>query len=84
MQTDNRLFDDLSKLANGAVGTLTGIGKEIEQMVKSRMERFVGDLDMVRRDEFDAVKAMAEKARAENEALALRLAALEAKLGDKP
>ncbi len=83
MQTDNRLFDDLSKLANGAVGTLTGIGKELEQMVKSRMERFVGDLDMVRRDEFDAVKAMADKARAENEALAARLAALEAKLGDK-
>jgi BMFP domain-containing protein YqiC len=83
MQTDNRLFDDLSKLANGAMGTLSGIGKEIEQMVKSRMERFVGDLDMVRRDEFDAVKAMADKARAENDALALRLTALEAKLGDK-
>jgi BMFP domain-containing protein YqiC len=83
MQTDNRLFDDLSKLANGAFGTLSGIGKEVEQMVKSRMERFVGDLDMVRRDEFEAVKAMADKARAENEALATRLAALEAKSGDK-
>jgi BMFP domain-containing protein YqiC len=83
MQTDNRLFDDLSKFANGAVGTLTGIGRELEQMVKSRMERFVGDLDMVRRDEFDAVKAMADKARAENEALAVRLAALEAKYVDK-
>jgi BMFP domain-containing protein YqiC len=83
MQTDNRLFDDLSKLANGAVGTLTGIGKELEQMVKSRMERFVGDLDMVRRDEFEAVKAMADKARAENEVLAARLAALEAKTVDK-
>ncbi len=84
MQTDNRLFDDLSKLANGAMGTLTGMGKELEQMIKSRMERFIGDLDMVRRDEFDAVKAMADKARTENEALAARLASLEAKLGDKP
>ncbi len=84
MQSDNRLFDDLSKLANGALGTLSGISKEIEQLVKNRMERFVGDIDMVRRDEFDAVKAMAEKARAENETLSARIAALEAKLGDKP
>ncbi len=83
MQSDNRLFDDLSKLANGALGTLSGISKEIEQMVKSRMERFVGDIDMVRRDEFDAVKAMADKARAENEALSARIATLETKLGDK-
>jgi BMFP domain-containing protein YqiC len=83
MQSDNRLFDDLSKLANGALGTLSGLTKEIEQMVKSRMERFVGDIDMVRRDEFDAVKAMADKARAENEALSARIASLEIKLGDK-
>lgn len=83
MQSDNRLFDDLSKLANGALGTLSGLTKEIEQLVKSRMERFVGDVDMVRRDEFDAVKAMADKARAENEALSARIASLETKLGDK-
>jgi BMFP domain-containing protein YqiC len=83
MQSDNRLFDDLSKLANGALGTLSGISKEIEQLVKSRIEHFVGDLDMVRRDEFDAVKAMADKARAENEALSARIAMLEAKVGDK-
>lgn len=83
MQSDNRLFDDLSKLANGALGTLSGLTKEIEQLVKSRMERFVGDIDMVRRDEFDAVKAMADKARAENEALSARIASLETKLGDK-
>jgi BMFP domain-containing protein YqiC len=83
MQSDNRLFDDLSKLANGALGTFSGIGKEFEQLVKSRMEQFIGGLDMVRRDEFEAVKAMADKARAENDALAARLAAMEAKLGDK-
>jgi BMFP domain-containing protein YqiC len=83
MQSDNRLFDDLSKLANGALGTLSGMGKEIEQLVKNRMEHFIGGLDMVRRDEFDAVKAMAEKARAENEILAARLTTMEAKLGDK-
>jgi BMFP domain-containing protein YqiC len=83
MQSDNRLFDDLSKLANGALGTLSGVGKEIEQLVKNRMEQFVGGLDMVRREEFDAVKAMADKARAENDVLAARLASLEAKLGDK-
>jgi BMFP domain-containing protein YqiC len=83
MQSDNRLFDDLSKLANGALGTLSGVGKEIEQLVKNRMEQFIGGLNMVRREEFDAVKAMADKARAENETLAARIATLEAKLGDK-
>jgi BMFP domain-containing protein YqiC len=83
MQTDNRFFDDFSKLANGAVGTLSGLGKEMEAMMRSRFERFIGGLDLVSREEFDAVKAMAEAARAENEALAARLAALEAKAGDK-
>ncbi len=79
MQQDNRFFDDLSKLANGAVGTLSGMGRELEAMVRQRIEKYIGGLDMVSRDEFDAVKAMAEKARAENVALEARLAALEAK-----
>jgi BMFP domain-containing protein YqiC len=83
MQTDNRFFDDLSKLAHGALGTFVGISKEMEQLIKNRMEHFIGGLDMVRRDEFEAVKAMADKARAENELLALKLARLEEKLGDK-
>ncbi len=80
MQPDNRFFDDLSKLANGAVGTLSGMGRELEAMVRQRVEKYIGGLDMVNRDEFDAVKAMAEKARAENVALEARLATLEAKI----
>jgi BMFP domain-containing protein YqiC len=83
MQTDNRLFDDMSRLAQGAVGTLTGLGKEMEAMMRQRFERFIGGLDLVSREEFDAVKAMAEAARTENETLSVRLAALEAKVGDK-
>lgn len=78
MQRDNRFFDDISKLANGAVGTLSGMGRELEAMVRLRVEKYIGGLDMVTRDEFDAVKAMAEKARAENIALEARLVALEA------
>ena len=77
MQQDNRFFDDLSKFANGAIGTLSGMGREIEAMIRQRVEKYIGGLDMVSRDEFDAVKAMAEKARAENTALEARLAKLE-------
>lgn len=81
MQTDNRFFDDLSRLATSAAGAMTGMGKEMEALIRQRMERVIGGLDMVSREEFEAVKAMAEAARAENAALAARLAALEAKLG---
>ena len=80
MQTQNRLFDDLARVAGGAFGALAGLRNEIEEMVKQRLERLLADLDHVPREEFDAVRAMAEKARTEQEALMTRVAALEAAL----
>lgn len=77
MQTQNRLFDDLARVAGGALGALTGLRDEIELLVRQRMERALADMDLVPRDEFDAVKAMAAEARAENERLAKRIAELE-------
>jgi BMFP domain-containing protein YqiC len=79
MQSENRIFDDISRIANGAIGAVAGMGREMEAAIRQRVEGYIGGLDLVKRDEFDAVKAMAEKARAENEALKVRLAALEAK-----
>ena len=81
MQTTNRLFDDIAKVANGAVSTLNGMKGEIEAMVRHRVERIMCDADMVPRDEFEAVKAMAAEARTQQEALEKRVATLEAKLG---
>ncbi|MEQ8665672.1 MAG: accessory factor UbiK family protein [Rhodospirillales bacterium] len=81
MQTSNRLFEDLAKVANGAVSTLSGMKSEIEAMIRHRVERIMCDADLVPRDEFEAVKAMAAEARRQNELLEKRLAALEAKLG---
>lgn len=77
MQTDNPIIDDIAKLASGAVGTLHGMRQEIEAAVKARIERLAGELDLVPRDEFDVVRAMAQKAREENEALTARIDALE-------
>jgi hypothetical protein len=78
MQSQNRFFDDLSKMATGAMGTLAGMRREMEAAMRQRIEEFIGGLDLVKRDEFDAVKAMAAKAREENEALKARIAQLEA------
>ncbi len=80
MQTDNKLIDDFSRLASSAVGALHGLRGEIEAAVRARIERKLGDLDLVSRDEFETVKAMAAKAREENEILQERIAALEAKM----
>lgn len=77
MQTENRLFDDLARVASGAINTLGGLREEIELRVKERLERFAGEMDLVSREEFDAVKAMAAKARADQEALLARVASLE-------
>jgi BMFP domain-containing protein YqiC len=77
MQTENRLLDDLARMANGALNTLSGLREEIESRVRERVERMLADMDMVPREEFEAVKAMAQKARAEQEDLAARLAELE-------
>ena len=83
MQTRSRIFDDLAKVAGGAVSTLGGIKAEIEVLIRQQIERLLLDADMVPRDEFDAVKAVAAKARSEQERLEKRVRALEKKLGVK-
>ena len=80
MQTSNRLFDDLARVASGAFNTLSGLREEIETRVRERVERMAADLDLVSREEFDAVRAMAAKARAGQEELEAKLAGLEAEL----
>ena len=78
MQTRNRLFDDVARVANGATGVFSGLKGEVESLVKERLEKILFDMDLVPREEFEVVKAMATKARAENEALLARIEALEA------
>ena len=80
MQTDNRFFDDLARMASGAVGTLQGMKTEWDAMVRRELERLLGGMELVTREEFEVVKAMAAAARQENERLAARLAMLEAEL----
>lgn len=80
MQIDNRLLDDLARVAGGAFGTFNEVRLEIEGLLRHRLERMLADMELVPRDEFDAVKAMAEKARLEQEALEIRVSALEAAL----
>lgn len=80
-QTSNRLFDDLAKLMNDAAGAAQGVRQEFETMARGQGEKMLREMNVVQREEFDAVRAMAEKARAENERLEARIAALEAKLG---
>jgi BMFP domain-containing protein YqiC len=79
MQTENRIFDDLSKLINGAAGTIAGMGREAEHAARERAREWIGGMDFVSRDEFEAVKAMAAAARDEADALRARIEALEAK-----
>ena len=81
MQSENRLFDDFVKMMNGVAGTMAGVGREAESSMREKMREWVGGMDFVGRDEFEAVKAMAAAARDENEALKARLAALEEKAG---
>jgi len=80
MQTDNRLLDDLARMASGAVGALTGMRAEVEARLRDQLERILARMDLVTREEFDAVRAMAGKARSEQERLEARLAVLEARL----
>jgi BMFP domain-containing protein YqiC len=77
MQPGNKLFDDLAKLMTNAMGVAQGARTEAETAMKSLMDRWLADRDFVTREEFDAVRAMAQKAREENEALKARVAALE-------
>lgn len=80
MQSENRLFDDLVKMVNGVAGTMAGAGREAEAAMRERMREWIGGVDFVGRDEFEAVKAMAAAARDENEILKARIATLEAKV----
>ncbi|TMV09859.1 accessory factor UbiK family protein [Ruegeria sediminis] len=82
MQTRNKILDDISQLMTNAMGVAQGAREEAETAMKSMIDRWLADRDFVTREEFDAVRAMAQKAREENAALEARIAALEAKLGD--
>ena len=77
-QTTGRFFDELGKLITDAAGAADGVRKEVEGIVRAQAERVLNGLDIVQREEFEAVKAMAQKAREENERLSERIAALEA------
>ena len=81
MQSENRMFDDLVKVINGAAGTLAGMGREASASTRERAREWIGGLDLVSRDEFEAVKAMAAAARDEADALRARLDMLEAHMG---
>jgi BMFP domain-containing protein YqiC len=80
-QTNNRFFDEVARLMNDAAGVATGVRREFDTVVRTQAERIMRDLDVVQREEFEAVKEMARIAREENELLKARIAALEAKLG---
>lgn len=80
MQTRSRILDDIARLTNGAAGVASGMRDEIESLVQHRLERVLENLDLVRRDEFEAVEAVAIRAREAQEALEARVAALEKKL----
>jgi BMFP domain-containing protein YqiC len=81
-QTTGRFFDEIGKLITDAAGAAEGVRKEVESVMRSQAERVLRDLDVVQREEFEAVKAMAQKAREENEQLKQRIAELEARLNN--
>lgn len=76
----NRILDDFAKLMTDAAGAVQGVGREVEGAFKSQAERWLNSMDLVKREEFEAVREMAIKARDENDALAAKIAALEAKI----
>jgi BMFP domain-containing protein YqiC len=80
MQSQNRFFDDIARVAAGALGTLSGVRSEVESRLRDQLERVLAGMDLVSRDEFEAVKAMAAKARFEQEELAKRVVDLESRL----
>jgi len=80
-QTSNRFFDEVARLMNDAAGVAQGVRREFDTLFRTQAERILNELDVVRREEFEAVKEMARLAREENEALKARIAALEAKSG---
>ena len=84
VQTTGRLYDEIARLMNDAAGVAQGVRREFDTVLRAQAERILRDLDVVHREELEAVKEMARLAREENEALKARVAALEAKLGGTP
>jgi len=82
--TSSRFFDELAKLATNAAGAAQGVRREIDTLVKAQVERVLNDVGVVKRDDFDVVRDMAQKAREENDRLLERIAVLEARLGITP
>lgn len=83
-QTTNRFFDEIGRLMNDAAGAAQGMKREVDSVIRNQAEKILNDLDLVKREEFEAVKEMARLAREENEALKARIAALEAKQAPAP
>ena len=83
MQSDNRILDDMAKVATGALGSLTGLRAEIEAKVQQQLERLLGRMNLVSREEFETIKAVAQAAREEQIKLERRLQEIEAKLAEK-
>ena len=83
MQSEKHIFDDLAKMINGVAGTMAGAGREAEANLREKMREWVGGLDLISREEFDAVREMAAKSRAENDELLKRIEALETKAASK-
>jgi BMFP domain-containing protein YqiC len=83
-QTQNRVLDEIARMFTNAAGAAQGVRQEVETLVRSQAERLVADLNLVPREEFEVVRAMAQLAREENETLKARVAALEAQLAKKP
>lgn len=79
-QSSNKILDDLAKLMTDAAGAAQGVRREVETAIKSQAERFIADMDLVKREEFEAVKAMAQQAREENDRLEQRILLLESHL----
>lgn len=84
VQTTGRLYDEIAKLMNDAAGVAQGVRREVDTVLRAQAERLIRELDLVHREDFEAVKEMARLAREETEALKARVAALEARLGVPP
>ena len=84
MQTDNRILDDMAKAASGALGSLAGLRHEIEMRVQQQLERLLGRMNLVGRDEFEAMKSVAQAAREQQIKLERRLVEIEARLNGTP
>ena len=82
-QTSNRLFDELAKLASGAAGAAEGARREVETLIRAQGERMLAEMDVVKREDFEIVREMAQRAREENEMLSRRVAELERKLSGR-